>query len=172
MSGLFMSSVKVQLSAITAFHVLVEGFLTSSDHMEIPKRLYESFFHRLEPLCCLGSLWAISYRLAVPSVYENGFSDGHYFCSKVWGDRDCNGKFSIYYILNGKISFGPHPKFLPKVSSEFYINQTIHIPVFFPEPHLSTSESALHILCVKRAHWIFTWTDLGLSGKPPRLYFC
>lgn len=44
-----------------------------------------------------------------------------------------------------------HPKFLPKIVTEFHLSQPIHLPVFFPKPHTSKSESLLHTLDMKRA---------------------
>ncbi|CAM4637791.1 unnamed protein product [Caretta caretta] len=37
-----------------------------------------------------------------------------------------------------------HLKFPPKVSSEFNINQSIHLSVFFPRPHTYGEETSLH----------------------------
>lgn len=43
----------------------------------------------------------------------------------------------------------PHPKFLARVSSDFHINQTLHLPVFFPKQHHTTEVAAFHTLDVR-----------------------
>lgn len=44
-----------------------------------------------------------------------------------------------------------HPKFLPKVVSEFHLNQSIYLPVFFPKPHASPEDKKLHSFNVRCA---------------------
>lgn len=42
-------------------------------------------------------------------------------------------------------------KFMPKMILTFHLNQTKHLPVFFPKPHSSKAEQKLQILDVWRA---------------------
>ncbi|XP_074872927.1 uncharacterized protein LOC142024640 isoform X2 [Carettochelys insculpta] len=44
-----------------------------------------------------------------------------------------------------------HPAFLPKVSSEFHVNEPIVLPSFYPKPHSSSKEARLHLLDIRRA---------------------
>lgn len=39
-----------------------------------------------------------------------------------------------------------HPRFLPKVVSEFHINEVVHLLEFFPKPHGGRAEQRLHTL--------------------------
>lgn len=49
-----------------------------------------------------------------------------------------------------KVVLRPHSQFLLKVVSDFHVNQSIHLPVFFPKPHTSKADSSLHYLNTKR----------------------
>ncbi|XP_078518308.1 uncharacterized protein LOC144782952 [Lissotriton helveticus] len=53
-------------------------------------------------------------------------------------------------IHANRVVLRTNPKFMPKVVSQFHINQTIELPVFFPNPD-SVADRALHTLDVKRA---------------------
>lgn len=50
-----------------------------------------------------------------------------------------------------KITLRPHPKFIPKISSSFPLNQPIHLPTFCPKPHGNTQEAILHTLDIRHA---------------------
>lgn len=39
-----------------------------------------------------------------------------------------------------------HPRFLPKVVSEFHISKVVHLLEFFPKPHGGRAEQRLHML--------------------------
>lgn len=54
-------------------------------------------------------------------------------------------------FLKDKIPLCQHPKFIFKISSNFQINQTIHLPVYFPKSHHPKGEAALHIWNIRRA---------------------
>lgn len=51
---------------------------------------------------------------------------------------------------HNKVVLRANPKVLPKVISPFHLNQSVELPVFFPQPD-SVAERALHTLDVKRA---------------------
>lgn len=50
-----------------------------------------------------------------------------------------------------KVPLRLHSKFLSQVASDFYLNQSIHLPVFFPKPYAHKEEQNLHILDLRRA---------------------
>lgn len=50
-----------------------------------------------------------------------------------------------------KISLHLHPKFLPKIISNFHLNQCIHLAVLFPNPRTSREEKRLQSLDVRHA---------------------
>lgn len=41
-----------------------------------------------------------------------------------------------------KVSLRLHPKILSNVVSKFHLNQSIHLPVFYPKPHASPTDSS------------------------------
>ncbi|XP_074850272.1 uncharacterized protein LOC142013107 [Carettochelys insculpta] len=51
----------------------------------------------------------------------------------------------------GVVTLRLHPAFVPKVSSEFHLNEPIVLPSFYPKPHRSSKEAHLHLLDVRRA---------------------
>lgn len=56
-----------------------------------------------------------------------------------------------YLIIHkDRVVLRPHPSFLPKVVSDFHLNQDIVLPSFFPDP-CSPEERSLHSLDVVRA---------------------
>nr|XP_025038644.1 uncharacterized protein LOC112545207 [Pelodiscus sinensis] len=44
-----------------------------------------------------------------------------------------------------------HPRFLPKIVSNFHVNEPVILPTFFPKPHASPRDVALHSLDICRA---------------------
>lgn len=57
--------------------------------------------------------------------------------------------FTIFH--KDKVVLQLHPKFLPKLASQFHLNQVIHFPFFYPKPHSSNGERTLHSLHVRCA---------------------
>lgn len=47
------------------------------------------------------------------------------------------------YIVFHKDSLWLHPKFIPKVVLEFYLNQCIHLLVFYPKSHASHEDNII-----------------------------
>lgn len=43
-----------------------------------------------------------------------------------------NPPYSVFY--KDEVQLRPHPKFLSKVVSDFYLNQSIYLLMFFPKP--------------------------------------
>lgn len=54
-------------------------------------------------------------------------------------------------FFKDKVRLRAHPAFLPKVMSDFHTSQDIFLPVFYPKPHMSGKEQALHTLDMRRA---------------------
>lgn len=53
-------------------------------------------------------------------------------------------------LYKDKVTLCPHSHFLPRVSSEYHINQEIHLLVFYRKSHASKEETSLHMLGVRR----------------------
>lgn len=70
-----------------------------------------------------------------------------------------------------KVSLWFHPKFLPKVTSEFHVNQSIHLPVLFPKLRASAEEPRLHSLDVRGMSLKFCLQRTKPIRKLPRLFF-
>ncbi|XP_075774348.1 uncharacterized protein LOC102454623 [Pelodiscus sinensis] len=49
------------------------------------------------------------------------------------------------------VTLRAHPAFIPKVSSDFHINEPVVLPCFFPKPHSSSQAAQLHTLDVRRS---------------------
>lgn len=49
------------------------------------------------------------------------------------------------------VTLRTHSAFIPKVSSEFHINEPVVFPCFSPKPHTSTQAALLHTLDVRRS---------------------
>lgn len=60
----------------------------------------------------------------------------------------CSSEPYLVFHAN-RVVLRTHPRFLPKVVSEFHINQSITLPTFFPNPS-SPAERSLHSLDLKR----------------------
>lgn len=54
-----------------------------------------------------------------------------------------------YTTFPKNVSLRLHPKYIPKVISQFHVHQPIHLPVFFPKPYASNEEKRLHSLVVR-----------------------
>lgn len=59
----------------------------------------------------------------------------------------CNEPYTVFH--SNRVVLRTHPSFLPKVVSDFHINQGITLPTFFPNPS-TPPERALHSLDLKR----------------------
>ena len=73
-------------------------------------------------------------------------------------------------FFNDKVILHTDVSFLPKVVSEFHLNQPLILPTFFSQPS-NTTERMLHSLDVKRAlsFYVARTKDFRLS---PRLFLC
>lgn len=57
----------------------------------------------------------------------------------------------LYTVFHkDKVTLRPHPKFLPKVVSEFHVNESTDLPVSFPKSHSTSEDAKLHTLDVVR----------------------
>lgn len=72
-------------------------------------------------------------------------------------------------FVKDKVTLQPHPKFFPKVSSSFHLNQPIHLPTFYPNPHGTVQETVLHSLDVRHA-LAFYLDRMKPFRKSPRLF--
>lgn len=57
--------------------------------------------------------------------------------------------FTMFF--KDKVTLWPHPKILPKIYSEFHLSYPIHLPIFYPKPHLNPQNTLLHTLDVRIA---------------------
>lgn len=75
--------------------------------------------------------------------------------------------YTIFF--KDKVTLRSHPKFIPKVSSSFHINQPIHLPAFFSKHHLCAEDSIVHTLDIRYA-LAFYINRTKLFRKSPRLF--
>lgn len=73
-------------------------------------------------------------------------------------------------FFKDKVRMHSHLALLPKVVSQFHMSQDIYLLVFFPNPHASTREQALHCLDVRRALAFYRERTKELC-KSPTFYF-
>lgn len=62
-------------------------------------------------------------------------------------DSGINGKT---FLHKDTVILSPHPKFLPRVVSDFHLSQCVRLPGFSPKPHLTLGEARLHMLSALR----------------------
>lgn len=67
--------------------------------------------------------------------------------------------------MEDRVIARPHPKFLSKVVSNIH-NQSLHLLVFFPNPHFILAEIKLHIQSIMRALSFLINQDQAIQVKP------
>lgn len=85
------------------------------------------------------------------------------------GRTECIGHSSTIHssLYKDKVQMKPYHKFPSKVVSDFHLNQSIHLPVFFPKLHLPKQK--LHTLDIRQALAFYLdktkpfWVASGLS---------
>lgn len=162
--NLSVSSIRVHLAAISAFHPGEAGSTVFSHHMVSRfrrglERLYPQVrrptptwdlnlmlaklmgppFEPLATCYLLYRSWKTAFLVAITSARR--VSELHAFTA--------DPPYTVFH--KDKVQLRPHPAFLPKVVSAFHVNQDIFLPVFFPKPHSSRREQQLHTLDVRRA---------------------
>lgn len=160
--GLQFSSIKVHLAAITAYRrsptqesffriPVVKDFLEGLRKVYPPTRapyvpwelnvvLTKLMGPPFEPIhkSTLQHLsWKVAFLVAITSVRR--VSELQALC--------CNVPYTVFH--SNRVVLRTHPSFLPKVISDFHINQSITLPTFFPNP-ATQAERALHSLDLKR----------------------
>nr|XP_008164931.1 uncharacterized protein LOC101944505 [Chrysemys picta bellii] len=162
--ALSMSSIRVHLAAISAFHPSADGFLVFANPMVSRflkglDRLYPQTHQPVlawdlnlvlarltgppfEPLA-MCSLLYLSYKVAFLLAITSA--------RRVSELRALTSEPPYKVFHKDKVQFRPHPGFLPKVVSQFHMNQDIFLPVFYPKPHSCDRERRLHSLDVRRA---------------------
>lgn len=95
--------------------------------------------------CSTGSnLWMDGNMFIITFVYEN----------------------IIFSHLSGHSVSQEHPKFLPKVLTDFHLNQQLHLPIFFHNPHTSKAKALLHTLDVRCALAFYLQITKSLQSSP------
>lgn len=89
-------------------------------------------------------VWTNAYLFTAPFISEDHISESHNVTC--WGNRDLIACPPITVFFKDNFTWS-HLKFLPRVSSKFHIKQPIHLPVFYPKPHLDKQEELLHSWC-------------------------
>lgn len=162
-TGLSLSSVKVHLAAITAFHRKIEGYSIFAH--PTTKRFLKSMSNLFPQIRHPTSAWDLN--LVLKSLTKPPFKP-MVTCSLMHlsmktaflvaitlaqriariGALMVHPPFTIF--LKDKVTLRPHPKFFPKVALTFHINQLIPLPTFFWKPHRDNAEAVFHTLYVKR----------------------
>nr|XP_025044009.1 uncharacterized protein LOC112546943 [Pelodiscus sinensis] len=163
-SGLSISSLRVHLSAIAAFHTSVDGF--SIFNHPITKRFLKGLQNVYPPHKAPSPLWDLNlvlncltrppfnplatvplpflfmkvcFLLAITSVRR---------VSEL-GALMSEPPYTVF--TKDRVILRPHPTFLPKVCTEFHLNKPIVLPTFFPKLHSSQTDASLHTLDIQRA---------------------
>ncbi|XP_064410353.1 uncharacterized protein LOC135354987 [Latimeria chalumnae] len=162
------SSVWVHLAAISAFHARVGG--SSLSQLRVVKRFQKGLLLSKPPIKKPLAQWDINLVLAklmgppfepAESSELKLFSWKTLFLVAITSARRISELQALVVhepftrFLRDKAVLRTHPHFLPKVVSEFHINQEIFLPVFFPGPHSCDGDKHLHRLDVKRSLQIY-----------------
>ncbi|KAJ1121780.1 hypothetical protein NDU88_000299 [Pleurodeles waltl] len=160
-SGLQVSSIKVHLSAITAYRKSPsqESFFTKpvvKDFLEGLKKVFPPIrpsppwelnivlaklmgppFEPIHKASLQHLTWKTAFLVAITSA------------RRVSEIQALSAKEPYTVFHDNRVVLRTHPSFLPKVVSVFHINQTITLPTFFPNPE-TPAEKALYSLDLKR----------------------
>ncbi|XP_064422174.1 uncharacterized protein LOC135359979 [Latimeria chalumnae] len=166
--GLQTLLVRVYLAAISAFRARVEG--SSFVQLRVVKRFLKGLLLAKPPLKGPLAQWDINLVLA--RLMEPPFKPAESVDLKLlsWKTLLLVAITSARRIselqalvvqepftcfLRDKVVLRTHPRFLPKVVSDFHINQEIFLPVFFPGLHSCEGDERLHRLNVKHSPQIY-----------------
>lgn len=143
--GLAISSIKVHLAAISAFHPPIQGSSVFSHYMmgrflKGLERLFPQVHNPLPPgngIWCWHSLWAPpsspSNLLLIAPFMESSFPSSYHLDtqSELWA-LTSEPPYTVF--CKDKVQLQLH---LPKVVSQFHNNQDTFMLMFYPKPHRS-----------------------------------
>lgn len=158
-SGLAMSSIKVHLAAIFAFHQEMGGtsaFVHSTTKCFL-KSLLKVYPEVRQPMLAWDLNMGLKCLTSPPFEPLATCSFLHLpmkmaFLVTITSTRRvseigvlmADPPYSTFF--KDKVMLCPHPKYLLKVTSAFHMNQPIHLPTFHPKPHGTPTGAALHTL--------------------------
>ncbi|XP_065453731.1 uncharacterized protein LOC135983909 [Chrysemys picta bellii] len=158
--GLSMSSIMVYLAAISAFHQGAESWSVFANPMVSHflkglNRLYPQVRQAVlawDFNLVLSRLTGLPFEsLAICSLpIQGGVSGSNNISQEVSELKALTSEPPYTVFYKDKVQLRPHPAFLPKVVSQFHMNQDIFLPVGYPEPHSSSREQRLHSSDVRR----------------------
>ncbi|XP_064420364.1 uncharacterized protein LOC135359260 [Latimeria chalumnae] len=166
--GLQTSSVRMHLAAISAFHMRVSEAPLSQ--LRVVKRFQKGLLLARPPIKQPLAQWDIN--LVLSKLMEPPFEPAEsvelkllswkiLFLVAITSARRISELQALVvhepftHFLRDKVVLRTRPRFLPKVVSEFHINQEIFLPVFFPGPHSCEGDEHLHRLDVKHSLQIY-----------------
>ncbi|KAJ1096084.1 hypothetical protein NDU88_001230 [Pleurodeles waltl] len=162
-SGLQVSSIEVHLSAITAYRKSPsqESFFTKpvvKDFLEGLKKVFPPIRRPSPPwelnivlAKLMGPPFEPIHKASLQHLtWKTAFLVAITSARRVSEIQALSSKEPYTVFHDNRVVLRTHPSFLPKVVSEFHINQTISLPTFFPNPE-TPAEKALHSLDLKSA---------------------
>ncbi|XP_065267485.1 collagen alpha-3(IV) chain-like [Emys orbicularis] len=129
--ALSLSSIRVHLAAISAFHPGADSFSVFVNPM------VTRFLKDLDQLYL--QTHQVAFLVAITSA------------RRVLELRALTSEPPYTVFHKDKVQLRPHPAFLPKVVFHFHMNQDIFLPVFYPKPHSCDRERRLHSWDISRA---------------------
>ncbi|XP_075772102.1 uncharacterized protein LOC142824233 [Pelodiscus sinensis] len=163
-SGLSMSTLRVHLSAITAFHSTIGGHSVFTHPMT--KRLLKGIANLKPPRRPIPPSWnldlvldALLYPPFEPLATTSlpMLNSKVVFLLAITSSRRVSELAALmatpsYTVFTkDSVTLRTHPAFIPKVATQFHVNEPVVLPVFYPKPHTSNRDSLLHTLDVRRA---------------------
>ncbi|XP_074849028.1 uncharacterized protein LOC142012530 isoform X1 [Carettochelys insculpta] len=162
--GLSLSSLKVHLAAISAFRHEEEGH-TVFVHLMVT-RFLKGFVNLYPPRKPLPPSWNLDLVLnaktgppfePLATISLHLLTIKTTFLLAITSARRVSELAAVMatppcaVFSKEAVTIRLHPGFVPKVSSEFHINEPIVLPSFYPKPDNSNKEARLHLLDVRRA---------------------
>nr|XP_025033567.1 uncharacterized protein LOC112543511 [Pelodiscus sinensis] len=163
-SGLTLSSLRVHLAAISAFHQPVGGSALFSH--AITKRFLKGLQNLYPPRSAPSPSWNLD--LVLDTIMHPPFEplasvSLHILTMKTifllaitsarrvgeLGALMASPPFTVF--SKDTVTLRLHPDFIPKVCSSFHINEPIVLPTFYPKPHSSSRDALFHTLDFRRA---------------------
>ncbi|XP_039399555.1 uncharacterized protein LOC120407706 [Mauremys reevesii] len=182
-SGLSLNSFRIHLVVITAFHQPIEGYSVLSH--SITKRFFKSIINLFPQPQLPTPMWYLKLLLQgltrplfqpMTTCLLTNLSMKTVFLIAITSAKRI-GKITALMLhppytvfFPDKVTLRPHPKFNPKVTSLFHMNQLIHLPVFYPKLFTKTNrEAILHNLDVRGALAFYLDRTMAFR-KSPRLF--
>nr|XP_025038502.1 uncharacterized protein LOC112545154 [Pelodiscus sinensis] len=163
-TGLSISSLRVHAAAIAAFHHHIEG--KSVFFHPMMTRFFKGLINLNLPYRPPPPAWSLDLVLDVltrppfeplATVLMPVLTMKVLFLLAITSARRVSELAALMssppYTVFTKdaVTLRSHPAFLPKVCTEFHINEPIVLPCFYPEPHTSRHHALLHTLDARRA---------------------